>query len=208
MPCVVRYGIPPEKHQVFVYEHIPHRAEQAHLLWLLFLWMRCINFIGGRSRGSSTRCASWVAFLWGLERQHHVVVRAAFRFQRVVLVQYRQPLAHLFPARHVAFGSRQLQIHAHAQEVRRCVQNAVHLDRIRTNVFEQRGVQLRDVRNAHKVCKHLVRAMVHAGFGLHLRIPVLVKLVGQILGVLQGFRRIKIVVRNLRFFVVELRLFR
>jgi len=48
---------------------------------------------------------------------------------------------------------------------------------------------------------------VHARLGLHLRIPVLVKLVGQVLGVLQRVGRIKIVVRDLRFFVVELLMF-
>ena len=49
---------------------------------------------------------------------------------------------------------------------------------------------------------------MHARLGLHLRKPVLVKLVGQVLRVLQRIGRIEIVIGYLRIFVVELRLFR
>ena len=85
MPRIVRNGVPPEKHQVFVYERVAHRAKQAHFLRLIFAGVSLINVV---CRGGASNVVRVFAdtFCGRLERPKHLVRSAAVGLQRMVLV--------------------------------------------------------------------------------------------------------------------------
>ena len=91
VPRVVRNRVPPEKHQVFVYERVAHRAKEAHVFGLLVFFSSslAVNFIRSGAAALALELFQMLCFvlLRRLKRHRQFVRRAAFRLERVVLVQ-------------------------------------------------------------------------------------------------------------------------